>query len=94
VNDQVDGVVSNDVVFAKIPVEGKSQVCYGPVELIFGRPGIFRLGEKGVDQGKIVEIIQRVSQLVSDLPMIQEIDLNPIIAYEDRVVVVDARIRI
>lgn len=51
-------------------------------------------GEKGVDQERLVEILQRVSQLVTELPMIQEIDLNPIIAYEDRVVVVDARIRI
>ncbi len=51
-------------------------------------------GEKGVDQEKLIEILQRVSQLVTELPMIQEIDLNPIIAYEDRVVVVDARIRI
>jgi acetyltransferase len=51
-------------------------------------------GEKGVDQKSLVEILQRVSQLVTELPMIQEIDLNPIVAYEDRVVVVDARIKI
>ncbi|MBA7494273.1 hypothetical protein ES702_04848 [subsurface metagenome] len=51
-------------------------------------------GEKGVDQKKLVEILQRVSQLVTEMPMIQELDLNPIIAYEDRVVVVDARIKI
>ncbi len=51
-------------------------------------------GEKGVDQRKLIEILQRVSQLVTEVPMIQEMDLNPIIAYEDRVCVVDARIRI
>ena len=51
-------------------------------------------GEKGVDEGGIIEIIQRVSQLVTDLPVIQELDLNPVIAYEDRVFVVDARISI
>ncbi|HEY43124.1 MAG TPA: CoA-binding protein [Anaerolineae bacterium] len=49
-------------------------------------------GGKGVNQERIVEIIQRVSQLVSDCPTIQELDLNPIIAYEDQVLVVDARI--
>ncbi len=49
-------------------------------------------GGKGVDQEAIVEVIVRLSQLVTDLPMIQEIDLNPMIAYEDRVLVVDARI--
>ena len=38
--------------------------------------------------------IQRLSQLLTDLPMIQELDLNPVIAYEDRVTVVDARIAI
>jgi acyl-CoA synthetase (NDP forming) len=49
-------------------------------------------GEKGVDEEGIVEVIQRLSQLVTDLPAIQEMDLNPVIAYEDRVSVVDARI--
>jgi acyl-CoA synthetase (NDP forming) len=51
-------------------------------------------GEKGVDQDGIVEILQRLSQLVTELPTIQELDLNPIVAYEDRVFVVDARIGI
>jgi acetyltransferase len=49
-------------------------------------------GEQGVDEGAIAEIIQRVSQLVSELPEIQEMDLNPIIAYSDQAFVVDARI--
>ena len=48
-------------------------------------------GQKGVDQSRLTEIIQRLSQLVSDLPAIQEMDLNPIMAFEDSVVVVDAR---
>jgi len=49
-------------------------------------------GQKGVDEAKLIEIIQRLSQLVTDLPEIKEMDLNPVIAYEDRVVVVDGRI--
>jgi acyl-CoA synthetase (NDP forming) len=49
-------------------------------------------GQIGVDEEGIVEIIQRLSQLVTDLPMIRELDLNPVIAYGDRVAVVDARI--
>jgi acetyltransferase len=49
-------------------------------------------GEKGVDEAGIIETIQRLSQLVTDFPMIQEMDLNPIVAYEDRVFVVDARV--
>ena len=51
-------------------------------------------GEKAVDQEGLGEILLRVSQLVTEFPMIKELDLNPIIAYEDRVIVVDARIRI
>jgi acetyltransferase len=51
-------------------------------------------GEKGVNKDGVIEIIQRISQLITDLPMIQEMDLNPIIAYEDHVLAVDARIKI
>jgi acetyltransferase len=51
-------------------------------------------GGKGLDKNSIINIIQRTSQLVTDLPSIQEMDLNPLIAYEDRVVTVDARIKI
>jgi acetyltransferase len=51
-------------------------------------------GQKGVDQAQLIEIIQRLSQLVSDLPQIQEMDLNPLMAFEDSVYVVDARISI
>ncbi|MGD2146477.1 MAG: acetate--CoA ligase family protein [Anaerolineae bacterium] len=51
-------------------------------------------GAEGVDVQGIIEVIQRVSQMVTELPMIRELDLNPIIAFEDRVFVVDARISI
>jgi acyl-CoA synthetase (NDP forming) len=51
-------------------------------------------GERGVDESKLVEIIQRLSQLVTELPMIQEVDLNPVVAYAEGAFVVDARIGI
>jgi len=51
-------------------------------------------GQKGVNQELLIEIIQRLSQLLTDLPEIQEMDLNPLIAFEDQVFVVDARISI
>ena len=51
-------------------------------------------GEKGINKDNIIEIIQRISQLVNELPLIKEMDLNPVIAYEDKVFVVDARIKI
>lgn len=49
-------------------------------------------GQKGVSQERLVEILQRLSQLLSDLPEIQEMDLNPIMAFGDKAFVVDARI--
>jgi acetyltransferase len=49
-------------------------------------------GERGVDKEGLVKLIGRLSQLVTDLPAVQEMDLNPIIAYADRVCVVDARV--
>jgi acetyltransferase len=51
-------------------------------------------GEKGIDKEKVVDLIQRISLLLTDLPMIQEMDLNPIMAFEDAVYAVDGRIRI
>lgn len=51
-------------------------------------------GEAGIDKEAVIELIQRVSQLLGDLPMIQEMDLNPIMAFADRAFAVDGRIRI
>lgn len=51
-------------------------------------------GESGIDRQKVIELIQRVSQLLGDLPQISEMDLNPIMAFADRVCAVDGRIRI
>lgn len=51
-------------------------------------------GEKGIHKQSVIEIIQRLSQLVTDFPEIQEMDLNPIMAFEDKAFVVDARIKI
>ncbi len=51
-------------------------------------------GEKGVDREKVVDLILRVSALLGDLPEIREMDLNPVMAFEDAVYAVDGRIRI
>ncbi len=51
-------------------------------------------GKKGLDKNMIIEILQRISQLVIEHPGIKEMDLNPIIAYKDSIFVVDARIEI
>jgi acyl-CoA synthetase (NDP forming) len=53
-------------------------------------------GERGVDVEKLVEILLRFSQLVSDFPEIGEMDLNPLFAFEPGkgALVVDARLKV
>ena len=51
-------------------------------------------GQPPVDQGAIVDILLAASRLLMDLPMINQMDLNPIMAYEKGASVVDARILI
>jgi acetyltransferase len=53
-------------------------------------------GEKRVDIEFIVESIQRLAQMVNDLPEIAELDLNPVIVTPERrhCRVVDARMRV
>lgn len=51
-------------------------------------------GEKGIDREAVTELIERVSQLLGDLPMIREMDLNPVMAFEKGAFAVDGRIRI
>lgn len=83
--------IMKDVVFKLSPVTAvEAQEMLSSIQAAPLLKGV--RGEKGVDEEGIVEIIQRLSQLVNELPTIQEMDLNPVIAYEDRVFVVDARI--
>ncbi|MBS7251750.1 MAG: acetate--CoA ligase family protein [Candidatus Freyarchaeota archaeon] len=49
-------------------------------------------GQKPVDMEAIINILLNVSKLVMEHPEIEELDLNPIIAYPDGVKTVDARI--
>lgn len=49
-------------------------------------------GEKPADLAAITAIIEKVSELVTELPEIDELDLNPVIVYEDGALAVDARI--
>lgn len=51
-------------------------------------------GQSGINKKSVTEIILRISQLVNDFPQIKEMDLNPIMAFEDKSIVVDARIKI
>ena len=51
-------------------------------------------GEKPVDLEKLSECLQRMSQMILDLPEIKEMDINPLIAFEKGrpFKVVDARV--
>lgn len=50
-------------------------------------------GHPGVDLALLEDVALRVSALLVARPGIREIDLNPLLAYADRVVAVDARVR-
>jgi acetyltransferase len=51
-------------------------------------------GQAGIDKSGMIDVILRLSQLVSDFPQILEMDLNPVMAFSDKIVAVDARIAI
>jgi acetyltransferase len=51
-------------------------------------------GEKGLNIQSIIDVILRISKLVQNHPEILELDLNPVMAFENSVAVVDARIKI
>jgi acetyltransferase len=85
--------ILKDVVFNLTPVT--SGEAGQMLSAIKGAPMLESVrGQAGVNQELVIEIIQRLSQLLTDLPEIQEMDLNPLMAFGDQVVVVDARIAI
>ena len=51
-------------------------------------------GQEPVNEEKFIEMVMRVSALVTAAPEIVEMDLNPLLGSKNRVVAVDARIRI
>jgi len=51
-------------------------------------------GQEGIDKDLLAEIIVRLSHLVTEAPVIAEMDLNPLLGTKDNIIAVDARIRI
>lgn len=51
-------------------------------------------GQRGINQDMLVDIILRLSALLEVAPEIQELDFNPLLGNAEKVVAVDARIRI
>lgn len=51
-------------------------------------------GQEGVDEEKFADVVVRVSALLDAAPEISEMDLNPLLGKPNKVVAVDARIRV
>ncbi|NUR74445.1 MAG: GNAT family N-acetyltransferase [Hamadaea sp.] len=51
-------------------------------------------GAPGVDTAAVEELVHRLGRLAADLPQVAELDLNPVVAGPDGLVVVDAKLRL
>jgi len=51
-------------------------------------------GKPGVDRGAVINVLLRVSDLVCEIPEIEELDINPLLAGPSGVISIDARIRV
>jgi len=51
-------------------------------------------GTKGINIDLFTEIIENTSKMLLNHPYITELDINPLIAYDDKIFVVDSRIKI
>jgi acetyltransferase len=82
-----------DVVFRLAPL-GTTDAA----EMVAGIRGAAILsgirGEPPADRTALVDAVRRVAQLAVDFPEIQEMDVNPLLAFERGAVAVDARFRI
>ena len=83
--------VLKDVVFRVLPISrGAAKRMLSEIRsapLLNG----FR-GQDAVNHEALVDLLMTVSEVVESYPQIQEMDLNPVIAREDGLSVVDARI--
>jgi acetate---CoA ligase (ADP-forming) len=83
--------VLKDVVFDLTPVtDAEAREMVDGIQASALLDGV--RGEKPVDKAALVDLIQRLSKLVTDFPQIEELDLNPVMAFEKGAVAVDARI--
>ena len=83
--------ILKDVSFRIVPIEARD--ADEMIREIKGYPMLegYR-GSPPADISKIQELLLSMSKFVSDHPEIDEIDLNPVFAYPDSVLVADARV--
>jgi acyl-CoA synthetase (NDP forming) len=83
--------IYKDVSFRLVPITtGDAKDMLGEIKgkpLLEGARGLPKVDEK-----QLVDILVKVSNLVSTYPKIREMDINPLIVTEDGLVAVDARI--
>jgi len=83
--------IMKDVSFRVVPV-----TAYGAASIINEiKSSVIFDGFRGrppSDRKAIIELIQKVSEVVQAYPLIQEIDLNPVIVHDQGLTIVDARI--
>ena len=83
--------ILKDVAFRIVPLERRD--AHEMIQEIKGRPLLegYR-GSDPVDIANLEEVILKVSAFEEQHPEIKELDLNPVFAYKDGAVAVDARI--
>src|SRR6266508_2029368 len=82
--------VLKDVAFCIVPLEPKD--AREMVREIKGFPVLEGVrGQSPADLGALEKLILKVSEFVEDHPEVEELDLNPVFAYADGVLAVDAR---
>ncbi len=82
-----------DVVFRIAPLG--CQDAHDMLEGIRGRKVLDGIrGRPAASRAALSDALCRISQLAVDFPEIEELDLNPLLAFGDRVIAVDARVRI
>ena len=83
----------HDVVFRVAPI-GKRE-AREMVEGIRGAPMLQGVrGQPPADLDAIVDVLCRLAQLAADIPEIEELDVNPLVALDTGVVAADARVRV
>jgi acetyl-CoA synthetase (ADP-forming) len=83
--------VLKDVSFRIVPVSQRD--AQEMIQEIKGYPLLqgYR-GKEPANISALVEMILKISKFVEENPKVKELELNPIFAYADRAVAVDARI--
>jgi acetyltransferase len=85
--------VLRDVVFRVAPLRVSDAR-----DMISGIRGSKLLGEirgqPAVDKEALISTLRRISQIAIDFPEIEEMDINPLLAFSNKAIAVDCRIRI